>query len=71
MAIGHVFFIVRYGRFYTSYRIWVESFKSTLNEALEADLLIHVVDLSHPQFEDQMQAVKATLADLHCEDKPS
>ena len=42
----------------------VESFKSTLDEVREADLLIHVVDISHPDFEDQMKVVDKTLADL-------
>tara|TARA_Y100000385_G_scaffold283536_1_gene339817 strand:- start:3966 stop:5180 length:1215 start_codon:yes stop_codon:yes gene_type:complete len=72
VAIGHVPFLLSdtVGFIRKLPHHLVESFKSTLNEALEADLLIHVVDLSHPQFEDQMQAVKTTLADLHCEDKP-
>ena len=72
VAIGHVPFLLSdtVGFIRKLPHHLVESFKSTLNEALEADLLIHIVDLSHPQFEDQMQAVKATLADLHCEDKP-
>ena len=48
----------------------VESFKSTLDEVREADLLIHVVDLSHPDFEDQMKVVDKTLADLGAGDKP-
>jgi len=49
----------------------VESFKSTLDETREADLLLHVVDLSHPDFEEQIQVVEKTLADLGCADKPS
>ena len=49
----------------------VDSFKSTLDEVREADLLLHVVDISHPDFEDQIQVVKKTLADLKCSDKPS
>lgn len=48
----------------------VESFKSTLDEVREADLLIHVVDISHPDFEEQMQVVDKTLADLGAGDKP-
>ena len=48
----------------------VESFKSTLDEVREADLLIHVVDISHPDFEDQMKTVEKTLADLGAGDKP-
>ena len=49
----------------------VESFKSTLDEVREADLLLHVVDISHPDFEDQIQVVEKTLAELGCADKPS
>ncbi len=49
----------------------VESFKSTLDEVREADLLIHVVDISHPDFENQIQVVEKTLADLGCAEKPS
>ena len=48
----------------------VESFKSTLDEVREADLLLHVVDVSHPDFEEQIQVVEKTLADLNCGDKP-
>ncbi|NLV53929.1 MAG: GTPase HflX [Bacteroidales bacterium] len=48
----------------------VESFKSTLDEVREADLLIHVVDISHPDFEEQIQVVEKTLGDLGCADKP-
>ena len=49
----------------------VDSFKSTLDEVREADLLLHVVDISHPDFEDQIKVVDKTLADLGCADKPS
>ena len=49
----------------------IESFKSTLDEVREADLLVHVVDISHPDFEEQIQVVDKTLADLGCADKPS
>ena len=49
----------------------VDSFKSTLDETREADLLLHVVDISHPDFEDQIQVVEKTLAELGCADKPS
>ena len=49
----------------------VESFKSTLDETREADLLIHVVDISHPDFEEQIQVVEKTLSDLGCAEKPS
>ncbi len=47
----------------------VESFKSTLDEVREADLLLHVVDISHPDFEEQIQVVEKTLGDLGCADK--
>ena len=49
----------------------VESFKSTLDEAREADILIHVVDLSHPDFEQHMQTVNETLAELKADHKPT
>lgn len=49
----------------------VDSFKSTLDEVREADLLLHVVDISHPDFEEQIKVVEKTLADLGCSDKPS
>jgi GTP-binding protein HflX len=49
----------------------VESFKSTLDEVREADLLVHVVDISHPDFEEQINVVEKTLADLGCAEKPS
>ena len=48
----------------------IESFKSTLDEVREADLLIHVVDISHPQFEEQIAVVKQTLQDIGAGDKP-
>ncbi len=48
----------------------VESFKSTLDEVREADLLLHVVDISHPQFEDQIAVVKQTLQEIGAGDKP-
>src|SRR5574344_440392 len=48
----------------------IESFKSTLDEVREADLLIHVVDISHPDFEDQMKVVSSTLSDIGAGDKP-
>ncbi|MDR2118632.1 MAG: GTPase HflX [Tannerellaceae bacterium] len=48
----------------------VESFKSTLDEVREADLLLHVVDISHPGFEEQMDTVCRTLSDIDCSDKP-
>ncbi len=49
----------------------VDSFKSTLDEVREADLLVHVVDISHPDFEEQINVVEKTLADLGCAEKPS
>jgi GTP-binding protein HflX len=48
----------------------VESFKSTLDEVREADILLHVVDISHPRFEDQIDVVNQTLADIGAADKP-
>lgn len=48
----------------------VESFKSTLDEVREADLLLHVVDISHPNYEDQLAVVEKTLQDLNSMDKP-
>ncbi len=49
----------------------VESFKSTLDEVREADVILHVVDVSHPQFEDQLNVVNETLAELIKEPKPT
>ena len=48
----------------------IESFKSTLDEVREADLLLHVVDISHPQFEDQIAVVRQTLQEIGAGDKP-
>ncbi|MBP6456041.1 MAG: GTPase HflX [Chitinophagaceae bacterium] len=48
----------------------VESFKSTLDEVREADILLHVIDLSHPQFEDQIEVVNKTLQELKASEKP-
>ncbi len=48
----------------------IEAFKSTLDEVREADLLLHVVDVSHPSFEEHIKIVKQTLAELKCADKP-
>lgn len=48
----------------------VESFKSTLDETREADLLVHVVDVSHPDFMEQIEVVNKTLCDLGCSGKP-
>lgn len=49
----------------------VESFKSTLDEVREADILLHVVDISHPKYEEQIAVVKNTLHDLKADDKPT
>ncbi|MBS1748381.1 MAG: GTPase HflX [Bacteroidetes bacterium] len=48
----------------------VESFKSTLDEVKESDILLHIVDVSHPQYEEQMAVVNKTLQELNCHDKP-
>ena len=49
----------------------LESFKSTLDEVREADVLLHVVDISHPNFEEQIEVVNSTLAELGAADKPT
>jgi len=49
----------------------IESFKSTLDEVREADILIHIADISHPAFEDQINVVKQTLTDIKASDKPT
>ncbi len=49
----------------------VESFKSTLDETREADLLLHIVDISHPDFEEQIKVVEKTLGELGCAEKPT
>ena len=49
----------------------IESFKSTLDEVREADILLHVVDVSHPNYEEQIAVVKQTLEDIHALDKPT
>ncbi len=48
----------------------IESFKSTLDEVRESDLLLHVVDISHPQYDQHMNTVQRTLSELGCDDKP-
>ncbi|MCB0656811.1 MAG: GTPase HflX [Saprospiraceae bacterium] len=48
----------------------VESFKSTLDEVRESDLLIHVIDISHPQYEDHIATVQQTLTEMGVQDKP-
>ena len=49
----------------------VESFKSTLDEVREADLLLHVVDISHPEFEDHIESVNQILKEIKADDKPT
>ena len=49
----------------------IESFKSTLDETRESDFLIHVIDVSHPQFEDQLSVVERTLNEIGSDDKPT
>lgn len=49
----------------------VESFKSTLDETRESDIIVHVVDIAHPQYEDQIRTVQSTLKDLGVDDKPT
>ena len=49
----------------------IESFKSTLDETRESDFLIHVIDVSHPQFEDQLAVVERTLTEIKTSDKPT
>ena len=49
----------------------VESFKSTLDEVRESDILLHVVDVSHPQFEDHIETVNLTLKSIEAGDKPT
>ncbi|MDA3906081.1 MAG: GTPase HflX [Bacteroidales bacterium] len=48
----------------------IESFKSTLDEVREADMLLHIVDISHPDFEEQINIVKQTLSEINVDDKP-
>ena len=49
----------------------IESFKSTLDEVKESDILIHVVDIAHPQYEDHLRTVQSTLAELNADQKPT
>ncbi|MBT8270635.1 MAG: GTPase HflX, partial [Bacteroidia bacterium] len=49
----------------------VESFKSTLDEVREADLLLHVVDISHPNFEEHIESVNSILSEIGCSEKPT
>ena len=48
----------------------IESFKSTLDEVREADLLLHIVEISHPNFEEHIDSVNKILGEIHCSDKP-
>ena len=49
----------------------IESFRSTLDEVRESDILLHVVDVAHPQYDDQIRTVQALLKEMDCEDKPT
>lgn len=49
----------------------IASFKSTLDEVVESDIILHVVDVSHPYFKDQIEVVRETLKDLHAHEKPT
>ena len=49
----------------------IESFRSTLDEVRESDILLHVVDVAHPQHDDQIRTVQALLKDMNCEEKPT
>jgi GTP-binding protein HflX len=49
----------------------IESFKSTLDEVRESDVLVHLVDIAHPQFEDHLKTVRVTLQELGVTDKPT
>jgi GTP-binding protein HflX len=49
----------------------IESFKSTLNEITESDLILHVVDISHPNYEDHIESVNVILDQIKCSEKPS
>ena len=49
----------------------IESFKSTLDEVREADLLLHIVDISHPNFEEHIESVHKILDEIDCANKPA
>jgi len=49
----------------------VDSFKSTLDEVREADLLLHIIDISHPNFEDHIKSVNKVLSEINSSDKPT
>jgi GTP-binding protein HflX len=49
----------------------IESFRSTLDEVKESDILLHVVDVAHPQYDDQIRTVQSLLKEMNCEEKPT
>ena len=49
----------------------IESFRSTLDEVRESDILLHVVDVAHPQYDDQIRTVQGLLKEMKCQDKPT
>jgi GTP-binding protein HflX len=73
MVLGHIPFLLTdtVGFIRKLPTTLVESFKSTLDEIREADLLIHVVDISHPSFEEQIDIVNDTLGEIGAQDKPT
>jgi GTP-binding protein HflX len=73
MVLGHIPFLLTdtVGFIRKLPTTLVESFKSTLDEIREADILIHVVDISHSSFEEQIDIVNDTLADIEAQDKPT
>jgi len=73
MVLGHIPFLLTdtVGFIRKLPTTLVESFKSTLDEIRDADILIHVVDISHPSFEEQIDIVNDTLAEIGAQDKPT
>lgn len=73
MVLGHIPFLLTdtVGFIRKLPATLVESFKSTLDEIRDADILIHVVDISHPSFEEQIDIVNDTLAEIDARDKPT
>lgn len=73
MVLGHIPFLLTdtVGFIRKLPTTLVESFKSTLDEIRDADILIHVVDISHPSFEEQIDIVNDTLAEIDARDKPT
>lgn len=73
MVLGHIPFLLTdtVGFIRKLPTTLVESFKSTLDEIRDADILIHVVDISHPTFEEQIEVVNDTLAEIGANDKPT